>query len=261
MRLRKVFLVCLMPIATVMLFSAPSSADEQERQTELNKKGVEHKREEPTTVFASLIVDSLRSGDPSAIERACKALGVECAAPGFAGVRVILPCCSEKLRPLTLIGISFEDPVDGYLLLISDSGKVIDKKRVGYIKALGARSLLSGDEDAVVVDSKVGAGTGFAESRFTVFGLSEKGFEELWQGASRVSSFPLLAEPAENYELSGLLGFEDADGDGVFEILYTNIKKKYSYDKKREKLLPGDIEEVTVIYKLIDGKYEPMPRR
>lgn len=132
------------------------------------------------------LIDGLRSEDPVTVEKVCKALKIEeeWGALGPSRVQVLQPCCIKSNNYLFVIAISNEGPLDGYLILLDSKGKILDKRRVGYIKSLALRPSQTIHNDDLVIDAIEAAGTGMEGARFSIFSLTNQKFNELWKDLS-----------------------------------------------------------------------------
>lgn len=209
-------------------------------------------------VYASslwLTVDDLRSRDTAAVERACKRLGIECGLVGPLLVQIIGPCCPETNRSIFVIAVSWEGPVNGYIILVDSKGRILDRRRVGYIKSLSLRPLQIEHNDYLIIEAIEGTGTGMQVNRFYIFSMNRGNFDEVWNGLSYEKSFPLAVAENQNYEIKGTLSFEDMDNDGIEEVIYTTKRIQFSFESKTKKLVKLKTTKEIKAYKLINGKY------
>lgn len=201
------------------------------------------------------ISNSLKSGDPATIENICKSLGLPRRSLGLSKVQVLEPHIAKSPTPSVILAISWEGPIDGYVLLLDPSGKVLGKEQVGSLKSLCLRSLERGGSDVLIVDAIKGTGTGTEEDHFRIFSITDKVFIDVWDRLSYEKSFPMQAAPDQNYEVKASMHFDDINNDGIQEIIYTSKKLQYSFDSRTQKLLPGKVEQLTEVYVLEKGKY------
>lgn len=201
------------------------------------------------------VIDSLRSTDPKMVERASKSLGLERGALGLSKVQVLQPCCSKSSSAIFVIALSWEGPIDGYLVLMDSSGKVVEKQRIGYVKSVSLRPLQSEYNDNLIIDAIKGTGSGIRVDWFYIFSLTNIGFHELWNGLSYDKSFPFDMALGQTYEIKGAIDFDDLNDDGIKELIYSKKKIHYSFDPQTQKLSPSKTEKTIEVYKLENGKY------
>lgn len=91
------------------------------------------------------ITDNLRSQNEDLVETTCKKLGLERGSFGLEKVQLLSPSSEIASRSLFIIGLFWEGPRDGYLILMDKDKNVIDKMRVGYIKQLSLVQLKKAD--------------------------------------------------------------------------------------------------------------------
>jgi hypothetical protein len=209
-------------------------------------------------VYASSVwstVDDLRSRDTAAVERACQALGIECGLVGPLLVQVLGPCCPRIDLSIFAIAVSWQGPLNGYVILMDSKGRILDKRGVGYIRSLSLRPLQTEDNDCLIIEAITGTGTGMQVSQFYIFSLEKGKFDEVWNGLSYEKSFPLGVAKNQNYEIKGTLNFDDIDNDGVEEMIYTTKRIQYSFEPETRKLVKLKTETKIKVYKLMNGKY------
>ncbi len=198
------------------------------------------------------IIDDLRSDNSDAVERACKTLKIDCGALGPTKVQVLQPCCTRSGHSFFVIALSFEGPLNGYIVYVNSKGDILDKRSVGHIRSLSLKSFKTIDNDALVIDAIEGSGTGMESDKFYIFSMSNRGLTELWKGVSYEKSF--LSEDW-NHEVKGTLNFEDLDNDNIDEIIHRTKHIQYSVDPKTQKLIPVKTEKDAKAYKLSTGKF------
>ncbi len=197
------------------------------------------------------IINNLKNQDDDLVEATCKKLGLERGVIGLEKVQLLSPCFEIAGRSLFIVGLSWEGPIDGYLILLDKDGNVIDKSRVGYIGQLSLAQLKQEDlDDFLLVDAIKGTGAGMRVDQYTIIAITNKGFLKLWEGLSYERSAPGLSASDDNYEMNASVTFEDIDKDGNLELLYHKkiVKYRYLREKKRFKAEPS--YQKTEIYKL-----------
>lgn len=201
------------------------------------------------------ILEGLRSSDSDIVDKTCKSLGLDRGASGLSKVQVLFPCCAKSDNSLAVLTISWEGPIEGYIILMGPKGNVIDKYIVGYIKNISLYPLHLEFNDDLIIDAIKGTGTGIRIDQFYIFSIVNQRFKELWSELSYEKSFPLAVAKEKNYEINGTLNFEDVDGDGIKEIIYGTKYTKYIFNARSQKLLPSKSERKVKVYKLTEGKY------
>lgn len=196
------------------------------------------------------VIDDLKSANSDIAEKTCKALKIECGALGPSRVQFFQPFTKEE--HFFVVAVSFESPMNGYIILTDLEGNALDTRRVGYIKSLAFRSLKTLSDDVLVADVIEGTGTGTRSDRYYVYSIINRKLNELWTGESYEKTF--LGEDW-NHEIKGTINFEDVDNDRVEEIIYCIEHITYSTESKTQKSVPVKTEKETKIYKLTNGKY------
>ncbi len=199
---------------------------------------------------ACTIIDNLRSQDENLVEATCKKLGLEEGALLLEKVQLLSPSSETVGRSLFIVGLSWEGPNTGYLILMNKEGNVIDKTRVGFIKKLTLISLKKEGDDFVLVDAIKGTGTGIREDHYNILSIANKGFLKLWDVVSYEMSAPGSVAPDDNYDIKASVEFEDIDNDGILELIYQKKLVKYQYLPKTEQLKTVSTSKKTEIYKL-----------
>lgn len=202
------------------------------------------------------IIENLKSEDVQLVEDTCKMLQVPRGALGLSNTQLLHLALPKFEMPFYILAISWEGPLDGYLILINSDGRPIKQQRVGYIKKILFISLSDkGNKDVCVVDAITGTGTGVRLDELHIITVDNLNFRNLWIGVSYERSFPLLVAPNDNYEIEGTLNFDDINHDGVKELIYNTKQIHYSYDPESEQLAPVKTEDKTEIYKLVGEKF------
>jgi len=197
------------------------------------------------------IIDNLRSQDDDLVEATCKKLGLDRGAILLAKVQLLSPNVESTSRSLFIIGISWEGPSDGCLIIMDKDGNIIDKKDLGYIKQLSLIQLMKADvNDFLLVDSIQGTGTGMELDQYTVLSITNKGFLKLWNGTSYEKSVPGVVAPEANYVIKAFVTFEDIDDDGTLELIYQKKIVKYRYLPKTKQFKAEPTIKGTEIFKL-----------
>jgi hypothetical protein len=199
---------------------------------------------------ALTIIGSLRSQDENLVEATCKKLGLERGAIGLEKVHLLSPSFETTNKSLFIVGLSWEGPNNGYLILMDKDGTVIGKTRVGYIKQLTLISLKKEGDDYVLVDAIKGTGTGVREDHYNILSVTHKGFSKLWDAVSYEMSAPGSFAPDDNYEIKTSVKFEDIDNDNILELIYQKKLVKYQYLPQKDELKAGSTSKRTEIYKL-----------
>ncbi len=196
------------------------------------------------------IIDNLRSQDEDLVEAACNKLGMDRGVIGLEKVQVLSPHSKNAARYFFIVGLSFEGPNAGYLVLIDKDGNVIDKTRVGYINQLTLISLKKEGDDYVLVDAIKGTGAGVRQDHYNIFSITNKGFLKLWEAVgSEISDLGSVSSNNIDETTTSVI-FKDVDNDGILELIYQKKKVRYHYLPKTKQLKVGQESTKTEIYKL-----------
>ena len=202
------------------------------------------------------IIESLHSEDFSIVDKTLKALGFEQGiSGGFERCHVLMPRVSGSSR-YYVVGLSW-NPINGYILLMDPSGEILARKRVGYITSIGLRQLKASGDDAIVIDSVVGTGTGTQEARFYILNI-DKQLSEVWEGLSYKYEYPLALAPESNYKISACIRFVARDDDKSYDLIHTLWRTTYSYREDSQTLSVIGTTETTNTYVLRNNKFVPI---
>jgi hypothetical protein len=201
------------------------------------------------TIPAIRIIDSLRSDKPEIVDATIKSLGIEKGfSGGFKKCQVIQPGVGRS-NNLYVLALSW-DPPDGYILYLDASGRVLSKVRAGYVKGIGLYEM---DQlravDLIIVDGRVGYGSGFVEDKFQIFSIDKEGLNKIWDGISYLEDIYMQGKTVK-----GIIGFEPSSNN-TYDLKYDYRVKKYNYNKGTKEFVVEKIEAFSNTYTMKNGKF------
>lgn len=204
---------------------------------------------EPTPV--SRLIDSLGSSNNEVVDRTIKSLGIARGnSGGFKKFQVIWPWVGNSAGSFILT-LSW-DPPDGYILYMDHSGKILSRVKTGYVKSIGLQEkdrLVS--SDLIIVDGRVGYGSGFAEDKFQIFSIDKNGLSKAWEAVSYLDDVYMQGKV-----INGAIKFERFSGqDTSYSLTYDATVESYNYNPITNQFSLDRTQRVSDTYVLIDGKF------
>jgi hypothetical protein len=201
------------------------------------------------TIPAIKIIDSLRSDNPKIVDATIKSLGIEKGVSGgFKKCQVVQPWVGRSNNSFVL-ALSW-DPPDGYIIYLDSSGRIVSKVRSGYIKGIG---LHEKDQlrvvDLIIVDGRVGYGSGFIEDRFQIFAIDKEGLNKIWEGISYLEDIYMQGKTVD-----GIIGFEPSSNN-TYDLKYDYKVKRYDYNKDTKEFVVEQIETFSNTYTMENDKF------
>jgi len=184
----------------------------------------------------------------------CEKLGLTKCLLGLSKIQLMCPSrISEDI--LFVLGISWEGPKDGILLLQNKNGNVLSKIKTGYIKSIGFFDVDGDNYDEILVDSVNGVGTGYREDIFSVILIDNSRLNVIWSELSYKKSFPGLLARDENYVIKGMVRFDDVDNQNAKRIVYYKEIIEYDIDPSSGIKSVKSIKKTRVTYVNKEGSY------
>lgn len=134
------------------------------------------------------------------------------------------------------MGLSWEGPLGGALLVYDKDKELIAKRGIGYIKKLYLKDLTGDRISEIVCETTPGTGTGWRLERIEVYSLRNEELKDLFLGVSFEGNWvnPPVVPDGPN-ELEAKFSFEDIDNDGNLEIIRYPKKTFLKYNKRENK--------------------------